>query len=231
MPFAPALATRVTESHHRLQLAIMESDTGHEVGGAGRPRQASTGSMPRGMGRLLHPLYPKPEFKNYSVIDAYPNELVPVNHIQRDTADDWGWQCYHGLLRSAFAAIEAGRVKTARTKMLVASRWLVDAVPRLGLQYDDESRHPERLQLWTELNLCWEALGQKQKEIAQETRRTGTGTVSGQGLSRAAVIHLINELVNLGDKLAPYGLVDFEMGIWEEQIVHIFMACLDLWPR
>ncbi len=61
-----------------------------------------------------------------------------------------------------------------------------------------------------------------------ETRRTGAGTASSPGLSRAAIIHLIDELLNLGDKLAPYGLVDYEMGIWEEQIVHIFQVCLDL---
>jgi len=43
--------------------------------------------------------------------------------------------------------------------------------------------------------------------------------------------NLVEELITLCDTLEPYGLVDFEMGIWEEQITHIFTVCLDLLPR
>lgn len=43
--------------------------------------------------------------------------------------------------------------------------------------------------------------------------------------------NLVDELIAFCDTLEPYGLVDFEMGIWEEQITHIFTICLDLLPR
>lgn len=33
------------------------------------------------------------------------------------------------------------------------------------------------------------------------------------------------------DQIEVHGLVDFELGIWEEQITHIFTVCLDLLPR
>lgn len=33
------------------------------------------------------------------------------------------------------------------------------------------------------------------------------------------------------DQLEQYGLVDYEMGIWEEQITHIFAVCLELLSR
>lgn len=38
-------------------------------------------------------------------------------------------------------------------------------------------------------------------------------------------------LIALGDQLEPYGLVDYEMGLWEEEITHIFGDCLDLLQR
>ena len=41
---------------------------------------------------------------------------------------------------------------------------------------------------------------------------------------------MIDELVKLCDEIEPHGLVDYEMGVWEEQIVNVFMQCLDLLP-
>lgn len=42
---------------------------------------------------------------------------------------------------------------------------------------------------------------------------------------------LIDHLIQQCDQLEKYGLVDYEMGIWEEQITGIFIQCLDLLPR
>ena len=98
----------------------------------------------------------------------------------------------------------------------------------LGLHHDDEANHSDRLELWTELNLCWEALGQKRKELTEESLRTRR---SGNMLSSENMTDLVDELISFCNHLEQYGLVDFEMGIWEEQIIHIFSVCLDLLPR
>lgn len=98
----------------------------------------------------------------------------------------------------------------------------------LGLHHDDETKYTERLELWQEFNICWEALGQKQKEITEEALRTKRQPVDI--LSAAAITNLVDDLVGMCDQLEQYGLVDFEMGIWEEQITHIFTVCLDLLP-
>jgi hypothetical protein len=82
--------------------------------------------------------------------------------------------------------------------------------------------------MWREFNIAWEALGQKQKEITEEALRTRREPADI--LSAGAITSLMDELVALCDELEPYGLVDFEMGIWEEQITHIFTACLQLLP-
>lgn len=41
---------------------------------------------------------------------------------------------------------------------------------------------------------------------------------------------MVEELINLCDNIEPHGLVDYDMGVWEEQIIHIFTQCLDLFP-
>jgi hypothetical protein len=41
---------------------------------------------------------------------------------------------------------------------------------------------------------------------------------------------MVEELIGLIDNVEQYGLVDYDMGVWEDQIVHIFTQCLDLFP-
>src|ERR1700712_343503 len=89
-------------------------------------------------------------------------------------------------------------------------------------------KHAERMQLWLEFNVAWEALGQKQKELTEEALRIRRSP--SDLLSADTIKSLMDDLVGWCDHLEPYGLVDFEMGIWEEQITHIFIVCLDLLP-
>jgi hypothetical protein len=96
------------------------------------------------------------------------------------------------------------------------------------LHHDDETKHAERIDFWQSFNLSWEALGQKQKEITEAALRTRSRPPDM--LTSDKVTNMVDELITLCDHLEQYGLVDFEMGIWEEQIVHIFTVCLDLIP-
>lgn len=41
---------------------------------------------------------------------------------------------------------------------------------------------------------------------------------------------MVDELVSLCDQIEQHGLVDYDLGVWEEQIVNIFSECLDLLP-
>ena len=83
-----------------------------------------------------------------------------------------------------------------------------------------------RLRLWKTINTCWQALGQKQKDVTSEAFRTGRKP--DDMLSVGGIKMLMEDLVGMCDKLQPYGLVDFEMGLWEEQIIQVFIECLDL---
>lgn len=39
---------------------------------------------------------------------------------------------------------------------------------------------------------------------------------------------MINELIRLDGFIEPYGLVDYDQGVWEEEIVDVFLECIDL---
>lgn len=47
-------------------------------------------------------------------------------------------------------------------------------------------------------------------------------------MSAATITETGDQLVALCDQIEQYGLVDYELGIWEEQILHLFSTCLDL---
>ncbi len=49
-----------------------------------------------------------------------------------------------------------------------------------------------------------------------------------ESLSRDTITRLMQQVTGLCDTLQPYGLVDYEIGLWEEQIVRVFTACLDV---
>ena len=58
---------------------------------------------------------------------------------------------------------------------------------------------------------------------------TGQGPAPGQSmLSKTAIQHLGDELTRLSDGLEKSGLVDYEMGVWEEEIIHCKPEGLDL---
>nr|KAK5433472.1 hypothetical protein LTR18_010715 [Exophiala xenobiotica] len=191
----------------------------------------------------LHPAYPGAQV-DFPQVEPRPAQGT----IEPDTNQEvlqQGLRDYRQQIKLTFDAIVAGRVTEASDKVLAATRWLVASVSALGefttnllgeqalivqgLQHDDENRYEERIELWTELNLCWEAIAQKQKEITEEALRTTR--LPADILSGETITHLVDELVSLCDQLEQYGLVDFELGIWEEQIIHIFTVCLDLLPR
>ncbi|RMZ86017.1 hypothetical protein DV737_g324, partial [Chaetothyriales sp. CBS 132003] len=140
-----------------------------------------------------------------------------------------GFREYEQQLRATFEAIIAGRLTEAGEKILPLSRWLTNSVVPLGLHHDDESQYAERMKVWRAFNLCWEALGQKQKDVCEDALRTGR--MPGDMLAAGTIHRMVDELLSLCDQLEQYGLVDYEMGVAEEEITHIFTLCLDLLQR
>ena len=76
-----------------------------------------------------------------------------------------------------------------------------------------------RLKLWEEFNNCWLALFQKQFELVEEMRATGQRPQAPQSIIEYDFIEKMgNKLVKNCDNMEKHGLVDYQMGVWEEEI-------------
>jgi hypothetical protein len=79
--------------------------------------------------------------------------------------------------------------------------------------------YSDRLQLWNDFNICWLAVCQRQKDMTQEVLRTGHQPSNTSMLSSDRLDDMGRELIQLCDQMEQHGLVDYQMGIWEEEIL------------
>jgi len=82
-----------------------------------------------------------------------------------------------------------------------------------GLTSDDANLHEERLTLWTNFNHAWLSLLQQQKDFMESGSRS-QGLISEEGLEKIG-----RDMVRLCDSIERHGLVDYQYGVWEEQII------------
>jgi hypothetical protein len=86
----------------------------------------------------------------------------------------------------------------------------------LGLTSDDQNLHGERIKLWNDFNHAWLAMFQRQKELmesGQQLQRPQS-LIPQEGLQKMG-----KDLVRLCDNVERHGLVDYQYGVWEEQII------------
>ena len=90
----------------------------------------------------------------------------------------------------------------------------------LGLTQDDESKYEERIRFWDSFNVCWLALLQRQKDDVQQILDSGRRPMQNQNLlPKESLEEMGNELVSLCDGLEKHGLVDYQMGVSEQEII------------
>ncbi|KAJ5180275.1 hypothetical protein N7492_003485 [Penicillium capsulatum] len=141
---------------------------------------------------------------------------------------DEAYAQYQRALRSTFDQTRAGRLVEASRSLLEISEWLVTNAQDLGILRDDHLLYPDRLRLWSDFNLCWLAFCQKQKDLTRDLAATGHQPVQTSLISRDRMESMGRDLVQLCDQLEQHGLVDYQMGIWEEEILCVLGQCLDL---
>ena len=169
-----------------------------------------------------------PRQSDYMTIDQSALQQTQEDPSTRQAVEEQRRQ-YEQQVISTFDDIIAGRINEASSKVLGATDWLVRNVRTLNLQHDEEGSQTQRITLWRDLNHAWEALAQKQKSATENALRTQQQP--SDLLSADAIQDLVNKLIGLCDQLEKYGLVDYEMGIWEEQIIDALTQCLDLLPQ
>ena len=82
----------------------------------------------------------------------------------------------------------------------------------------------ERLEFWEDFNHCWLALLQRQLDDSRAMTSTNARSAPNL-LSIEALIGLGNDLIQIGDGLEKYGLVDYQVGIWEKEIESSELPC------
>ncbi|ENH75625.1 hypothetical protein FOC1_g10001819, partial [Fusarium oxysporum f. sp. cubense race 1] len=138
------------------------------------------------------------------------------DHGYAEGALEEKWVSYQRQLASIFQEILA----------LVSGRRSRHVLHCLCLNLDDTNLHADRIQLWNDFNHAWLGLGQRQIDVmtsSQQLWRT-------QNLvSEAMIKKMGNELIRLCDGIERHGLVDYQYGVWEDQITAVLGDCLDLY--
>ncbi|KJF59963.1 hypothetical protein, variant [Coccidioides immitis RS] len=161
---------------------------------------------------------------NTSVAPEPPNPSERLREPSSGLED--AYNRYQQALRQTFENIRIGRLITASRSLLEMSEWLLGNAVDLGLVRDEEHLHTDRIKLWDEFNTCWLALCQKQKDTTQGMLESGPS--SQEILTEEILNKMGKDLVRLCDRIEQYGLVDYQMGVWEEEILSVLSQCLDL---
>ncbi|KAH2178202.1 hypothetical protein KXV74_004456, partial [Aspergillus fumigatus] len=135
---------------------------------------------------------------------------------------------FQRVLRSTFDHIRAGRLVEAGRSLLEISEWLVTNARELGILSDEPMFYSDRLQLWNNFNICWLAVCQKQKDMTLELLGAGHQPSNTSMLSSDRLDDMGRKLIQLCDQMEQHGLVDYQMGIWEEEILCVLGECIDL---
>ncbi|RCI07491.1 hypothetical protein L249_4530 [Ophiocordyceps polyrhachis-furcata BCC 54312] len=148
-------------------------------------------------------------------INAMQQQAPAEGQDYRDAALEQKWVSYQRRLGTVFQDVKNGSLESASETLLSLSNWLLTQVADLGLSQDDASLHDERIKLWNDFNHAWLALGFQQKQLMQ----TGQQVSRAQTLmSESTIKKMGDELVRLCDGVERHGLVDYQYGVWEEQI-------------
>ncbi|KAL2268545.1 hypothetical protein VTJ83DRAFT_3391 [Remersonia thermophila] len=158
---------------------------------------------------------------------AAPDVRMEEGYAPATTALDESYAQYQGEVKGIFENIRNSNLTAASEALLRVSEWLLSHVVDLGLTTDNQSLHDERITLWNDFNHAWLALFQRQKEMME----AGLHTVQRPQtvVSQETLKKMGKELVRLCDNIERHGLVDYQYGVWEEQIVDILEECLDLY--
>ncbi|KAJ6787330.1 hypothetical protein PWT90_06530 [Aphanocladium album] len=135
------------------------------------------------------------------------------------------WQDYQRRLANVFKEITEGNLERAADGLLSVSFWLLSRVEELGLTDDDETLQKDRLKLWQEFNHAWIGLVYKQKQHMQQGAHDNSVP---QPLSLRTVKRMGDELIRLCDGIERHGLVDYQFGVWEDEIETLLEDCLTL---
>lgn len=145
---------------------------------------------------------------------------------------------YHRLLRKTLEHAQLDELNEAAEGLRAMADELLGNVQRLGpkstgfecqtlllthpagLVFDDLEQRDFRLALWNNFNNAWLAVLNRQMDISQMELSRGEKLETPKGrISGATLQAMGDQLTNLCNDVDEWGLVDYEIGVWEEQII------------
>ncbi|KAI8648521.1 hypothetical protein NCS55_01490800 [Fusarium keratoplasticum] len=164
---------------------------------------------------------------NMSSMGAMPQATASTDvsmaedHEHPDGALEERWVNYQRQLGTIFQEIMNGSLESASEALLSVTSWLLPQVADL----DDTNLHADRIKFWDDFNYAWLGLGQRQMELMTSSQPSRSRSL----MSKAMIKKMGNKLIRLCDRIERHGLVDYQYGVWEEQITAVLEDCLDLY--
>jgi len=131
------------------------------------------------------------------------------------------YTAYQTALKEIFQNIINGRLGEASQSLLEVSEWLLGHVGDL----DEVALHSDRIRLWGEFNTAWLSIFQKQKDMLESGQRIQHPQTL---MTQEFINKMAKDLIRMCDAVEKHGLVDYQYGVAEEQIIMILTECLDL---
>ncbi|KAK0257867.1 hypothetical protein B0A54_10902 [Friedmanniomyces endolithicus] len=136
---------------------------------------------------------------------------------------------YTASVRSIFSHVRDGVLRDMGQQLPQVSQYFLGNVETLGLTRDDEALHDDRIRRWDEFNRAWLTTLQRQFDMTEEVLHGNQPLRDPQSIMTAQTLeHLSRELVRLCDSVEKHGLVDYQMGVAEEEILDLIIRCLSL---
>jgi hypothetical protein len=133
---------------------------------------------------------------------------------------DQDFERYESQIRTIFSLVREGSLRDIGGHLLEVSLYLLGNAEGLGLTRDEHNLHDARLRLWGEFNRAWLVTLQRQFDMTQEMMQTTRQPREPQSLMNTQTLERLGqELVRLCDIVEKHGLVDYQIGVAEEEII------------
>lgn len=154
---------------------------------------------------------------------------APQHHQPQQQAEsvDQAFTRYQNQVRGIFTRAREGNLRETPEQLIQISNYLLGSAEALGLTRDDEQLHDDRVRLWDEFNRAWMTVLQRQHDLTQDMVQTGRSVHESQSVMSSQHLDMLGrELVRMCDNVEKHGLVDYQMGVAEEEIMDLVLRCL-----
>ncbi|KAF2165186.1 hypothetical protein M409DRAFT_24571 [Zasmidium cellare ATCC 36951] len=146
---------------------------------------------------------------------------------QSNQSIDQAFNNYQAQIRTLFTNVRAEQLRDVGQLLMDISHYLLGNAEALGLTRDDDNLHDDRIRLWDEFNNAWRAALQAQFDMTREWIRDNQPRREPRSVMNQQTLETLSrELVRLCDSIEKHGLVDYQMGVAEEEIMDLLLRCL-----